>query len=57
MSRHLRILHEAGFVDVRSEGQKHIYSLRQWEARLARFDTALERRQRTRGAKRKETRK
>ena len=53
MSRHLRILHEAGFVDVRAEGQKHIYFLRQWEARLARFDTELERRQRTRGARRK----
>jgi DNA-binding transcriptional ArsR family regulator len=28
VSRHLRILHEAGFVRVRSEGQRRIYSLR-----------------------------
>ncbi len=28
VSRHLRILHEAGFVRVRSDGQRRIYSLR-----------------------------
>jgi DNA-binding transcriptional ArsR family regulator len=28
VSRHLRILHEAGFVSVRSDGQRRIYSLR-----------------------------
>jgi DNA-binding transcriptional ArsR family regulator len=28
VSRHLRILHEAGFVRVRPEGQKRFYSLR-----------------------------
>ncbi len=28
VSRHLRILHEAGFVTVRSDGQRRIYSLR-----------------------------
>lgn len=28
VSRHLRILHEAGFVQVRSDGQRRIYSLR-----------------------------
>lgn len=28
VSRHLRILHEAGFVHVRSDGQRRIYSLR-----------------------------
>jgi len=28
VSRHLRILHEAGFVSVRAEGQRRIYSLR-----------------------------
>ena len=60
VSRHLRILHEAGFVDVRAEGQKRLYSLRAepfreldnwirqyrdlWEARLDRFGAELERR-------------
>ncbi|HEV2449651.1 MAG TPA: metalloregulator ArsR/SmtB family transcription factor [Thermoplasmata archaeon] len=28
VSRHLRILYEAGFVQVRSDGQRRIYSLR-----------------------------
>ena len=28
VSRHLRILHEAGFVSVRAEGQRRLYSLR-----------------------------
>ncbi len=28
VSRHLRILHEAGFVRVRSDGQRRLYSLR-----------------------------
>jgi DNA-binding transcriptional ArsR family regulator len=58
VSRHLRILHEAGFVEVRPEGARRLYSLRPdrfaelndwvsryrslWEARLARFDVALE---------------
>jgi DNA-binding transcriptional ArsR family regulator len=28
ISRHLRILHDRGFVRVRSEGQRHLYSLR-----------------------------
>jgi DNA-binding transcriptional ArsR family regulator len=28
VSRHLRILHEAGFVDVRADGQRRMYSLR-----------------------------
>lgn len=28
VSRHLRILHEAGFVGVRAEGQRRLYSLR-----------------------------
>jgi DNA-binding transcriptional ArsR family regulator len=28
VSRHLRILHEAGFVEVRAEGQRRLYSLR-----------------------------
>jgi DNA-binding transcriptional ArsR family regulator len=61
VSRHLRILHEAGFVQVRPEGQKRLYSLcpepfreldawvanyrRFWEARLDRFSEALRRKQ------------
>ena len=58
VSRHLRILAEAGIVRMRPEGQKRLYSLRQeafdqletwvegyrrhWEARLDRFGAALE---------------
>src|SRR5271170_4008531 len=64
VSRHLRILHEAGFVRMRPEGQKRFYSLRPepfqdlaawvsqyrllWEGRLGKFGEALERK---RGAK------
>lgn len=60
VSRHLRILHEAGFVAVRPDGQRRLYSLRPepfreidewlagyrhlWEARLDRFGDALEKR-------------
>ncbi len=60
VSRHLRILREAGFVDVRAAGQERIYSLRPepfreldawvsayralWEERLDRFSAELERR-------------
>lgn len=44
VSRHLRILHEAGFVAVRAEGQRRLYSLRpgpfqelaEWMRRYAR---------------------
>src|ERR1700691_2627938 len=59
VSRHLRILHEAGFVRVRPDGQKRFYSLcpdpfrdldawvsqyRQlWEGRLDKFAEALAR--------------
>ena len=59
VSRHLRILHETGFVSVRPDGQRRFYALRSepfreletwlasyhalWEARLDRFGTALER--------------
>ena len=59
VSRHLRILTEAGIVQMRPEGQKRLYSLRKeafdqldawaagyrrhWEGRLDRFGTALER--------------
>lgn len=58
VSRHLKILLEAGFVRVRPEGQRRLYSLRPdpfqeidawlanyrrlWEARLDRFGVALE---------------
>jgi DNA-binding transcriptional ArsR family regulator len=59
VSRHLRILTEAGIVHMRPDGQKRLYSLRKeafdqleawvagyrrhWEARLDRFAAALER--------------
>jgi len=59
VSRHLRILQEAGFVHVRPDGQKRFYSLRPepfreidawvnqyrqlWEGRLDKFDQALAR--------------
>jgi DNA-binding transcriptional ArsR family regulator len=61
VSRHLRILAQAGIVQMRPEGQKRLYSLRKeafdqldawvagyrhhWEARLDRLGVALERRQ------------
>ncbi len=60
VSRHLRILHESGFVSVRPDGQRRLYSLEPepfrelerwlsqyraiWEARLDRFGAALEQR-------------
>ena len=59
VSRHLRILTEAGIVEMRPDGQKRIYALRKeafdqldawvgsyrrhWEARLDRFGAALAR--------------
>ena len=61
VSRHLRILHEAGLVQVRADGQRRLYSLREepfreldawisgyrqvWEARLDRFAADLDRQQ------------
>ena len=70
VSRHLKILLDAGFVQVRPDGQRRLYSLRAepfreldawlagyrelWEARLDRFGEALARRQAHRS---KETRK
>ncbi|MBS2027178.1 MAG: winged helix-turn-helix transcriptional regulator [Deltaproteobacteria bacterium] len=61
VSRHLRILQEAGFVTVRPEGQQRFYALRPepfqeldhwvdryralWERRLERFGKELARRQ------------
>jgi DNA-binding transcriptional ArsR family regulator len=60
VSRHLRILAEAGIVQMRPNGQKRLYSLRKdafdqleswmagyrhhWKARLDRFGAALEQR-------------
>jgi DNA-binding transcriptional ArsR family regulator len=71
VSRHLRILHEAGFVQVRPDGPQRHYSLRPepfheleawatryralWEGRLDKFAVALDRKSRARAAPRKET--
>jgi DNA-binding transcriptional ArsR family regulator len=65
VSRHLKILHEAGFVTVRAEGQRRLYALRPepfqeleawladyrrlWEARLDRFGAALDERRKQSG--------
>ncbi len=70
VSRHLRILHDAGFVTVRPDGQRRLYSLSPepfrelddwvsryralWESRLDRLGAELERR--TAHHRRKETR-
>lgn len=67
VSRHLRILHEAGFVTVRPDGQRRLYALKPepfqefeawlscyrklWEVRLDRFGAALEKRQQTKEPK------
>ena len=64
VSRHLRILSEAGFVSMRPDGQRRLYALREepfreldawvgrfrgaWEARLDRFGAALERQRKER---------
>lgn len=72
VSRHLRILAEAGFVRVRPEGTRRLYSLRPepfrelstwvdryrslWEARLDRFALALEQRKRAASARPKKGR-
>lgn len=72
VSRHLRILEEAGFVRVRPDGPRRLYSLRPepfreldawvsqyralWEGRLDAFGAALERRQQQR-ARRRRTRR
>src|SRR5882757_2896962 len=69
VSRHLRILSEAGFVQVRPDGPKRLYSLRPepfreldswvtryrvlWESRLDRFAAALHRKQKAHPAARK----
>lgn len=70
VSRHLRILLEGGFVSMRREGQRRLYSLKPdrfreldkwleryrglWEARLDRFGAALKQRQESRPVKHKE---
>ena len=67
VSRHLRILGQAGFVQVRPDGQRRLYSLRPerfreldawmeryrelWEARLDRLGVALAARRRRKGKK------
>ena len=72
VSRHLRILNEAGFVSMRPDGQRRLYSLRPepfreldewlrkyrrlWEARLDRFGAALEEQRKRRRETRKEPR-
>ena len=73
VSRHLRILEEGGFVRVRPEGARRLYSLRPepfrelnawvgqyralWEGRLDAFAAALERRQQQRPRTRRTRRK
>jgi DNA-binding transcriptional ArsR family regulator len=68
VSRHLRILHDAGFVRVRPDGPHRLYTLRPepfreldawlagyrtlWEARLDRFAEALARKQKGASARR-----
>src|SRR5262252_9598636 len=72
VSRHLRILHEAGFVDVRPDGPRRLYSLRAepfreleawvtqyrslWTARLDAFAEALARKQQARTRRMRRTR-
>jgi DNA-binding transcriptional ArsR family regulator len=73
VSRHLRILHESGFVRVRPDGPRRVYSLcpepfreldawvtgyrNLWEARLDRLGEALRQRQKRRESHGKEQRK
>lgn len=61
VSRHLRILHESGFVSIRPDGQRRLYSLQPgpfrdldtwlgryralWDTRLDRFEAALRKKQ------------
>ena len=70
VSRHLRILSDAGFVRMRPEGPRRLYSLRAepfreldawvsgyrnlWEARLEKLGEALERKLKARAVKAKE---
>ncbi len=66
VSRHLRILSEAGFVQVRPDGQRRLYSLRPepfqeleawltgyralWEARLDRLGAVIDRKNKRKGS-------
>jgi DNA-binding transcriptional ArsR family regulator len=70
VSRHLRILHEAGFVSMRPDRQRRLYSLRPepfreldkwlakyrslWEARLDRLGAALEKQRKSSRTRHKE---
>lgn len=69
VSRHLRILSEAGFVSMRPEGQRRFYALKPepfrevddwlaryrglWEQRLDRFGAALEERRKARPSRKR----
>jgi DNA-binding transcriptional ArsR family regulator len=73
VSRHLRILSEAGFVSMRPDGQRRLYALKPepfrelddwlaqyrglWEQRLDRFGEALEARRRKSRAPRKRSKR
>ena len=73
VSRHLRILQEQGFVQVRPDGQKRLYSLRPepfreldawvaryrslWEARLDKFAEVLHQKTKAHPTKRKKASK
>ena len=73
VSRHLRILNEAGFVSMRPEGQRRVYALKPepfreledwlaryralWDARIDRFGAALEKQRKIRRASHKDPRK
>lgn len=66
VSRHLRILSEAGFVQMRPDGQRRLYSLRPepfqaleawltgyralWEARLDRLGAVIDRKNKRKGS-------
>jgi DNA-binding transcriptional ArsR family regulator len=70
VSRHLRILYDAGFVAMRPDGQRRLYSLRPepfreldawiaryrnlWDSRLDKLGAELERRRKTRDGGHKE---
>jgi DNA-binding transcriptional ArsR family regulator len=71
VSRHLRILNEAGFVSVRADGPRRLYALRAepfreldawvgryrslWESRLDRLGAELERRKKARAARKEKS--
>lgn len=72
-SRHLRILYESGFVSMRPDGQRRLYALKAepfrelegwlgqyqklWDARLDRFEVALEKKQQARRAQERNKKK